>query len=138
VIVRADPFTTRGLLRAMTPADAAVSLALVIGAILAPRVLSSTEGDRRCAVVTVGRREAASLDLSADRETVVRGRVGDVRIRVEDGAVRIVASTCPQHLCLAAGAKSRAGEVIACVPNELLVRIVGGPPDSSVPDAVTR
>ncbi len=135
--MRPKLFTPRGLLRAMTPADLVVSVAFLLAAFAAPRVLGRADGERSRAIVTVDRREVVALDLSADSEEIVRGRIGEVRIQVRDGAVRIAASGCPHQICVAAGAKRRPGEVIACVPNALLVRIVG-PADPAVPDAVTR
>lgn len=133
-----DLFTPGGLFRAMTGADLAVSVVLLLAAFAAPRVFGSADGDELRAVVTVGRREVAVIPLAADGETVVRGRIGEVRLRVAAGAVSVAASTCPQKVCIASGAKARPGEVIACVPNGLLVRVAGGPPDPGVPDAVTR
>jgi hypothetical protein len=122
----------------MTPADRVLSVALVVAALIAPRILAGGDADRPRAIVTVARREIASVPLNANEVTVVRGRVGEVRIQVQDGAVRILDAACPNRLCVLSGAKRRPGEVIACVPNEVLVRIVGGSPDPSVPDAVTR
>jgi hypothetical protein len=131
-------FTLRGLLRATTAADRALCLGLLAISLLVPSLARTAgEGPPR-AIVTVGREQVAVLPLDEGGDTTVRGRLGEVRLRVEGGAVRVVASGCPRHVCVAEGAKRRAGEMIACVPNELLVRIVGGPRDADAPDAVTR
>lgn len=42
---------------------------------------------------------------------------------IEDGTVRLLHSTCPDHLCEKMGAISSAGEVILCVPNRISVQI---------------
>ena len=134
-------FTFRGLVRATTWADRLLSVVLVAAALLAPALARPrSEGPLR-AIVTVDRTEVAVLPLDHDGETTVHGRIGDVRLAVGDHTIRVAASTCPQHVCMAAGAKGRPGDLIACVPNRLLIRIVGGsadPPDPDAPDAVTR
>jgi len=136
--VSASPFTLRGLRAETTAADRVLSAALVVFALLAPMLARSRDDGPPRAVVTVGRSEVAVLPLDRDAVVTVRGRRGDVRLRIENGAVRVTASECPQHVCIAQGAKRRPGEMIACVPNELLVRVLGGPPAPDVPDAVSR
>ena len=134
-------FTVRGLLQATTWADRLLCMVLVAAALLTPGLARPGGDGPLRAVVTVDRNEVAVLGLDRDTETTVRGRLGDVRLVVRDHAIRVVAASCPQHVCIAAGAKGRSGELIACVPNRLLIRITGGPPPprgTDVPDAVTR
>lgn len=137
----ADPFRLRALLAATTWADRALCVALVGLALLAPRLARPVGDGPPRAVVTVGRSEAAVLPLERDGEVTVHGRLGNVTVAVRDGAVRVVASSCAQQVCVAAGAKREPGDLIACVPNEVLVRVRGGvarPPRPGEPDAVTR
>ena len=134
-------FSLRGLVGATTWADRSLSVGVVLAALLAP-ALARPPGDGPLrAIVTVDRAEVAVLPLDHDGEATVHGRIGDVTLAVRDRTIRVSASTCPQHVCMASGAKGRAGDLIACVPNQLLVRIVGGPAapaDPDAPDAVTR
>ena len=60
------------------------------------------------------------------------GPVGPTELLVEAGQVRISQSSCPHHLCQRQGAIAKNGEALVCLPNNLLVRIVG--PPSSVTD----
>ena len=58
-------------------------------------------------------------------------------IAVSDGTIRVTESACPQQICVRMGRKGRAGELIACVPNALVVRLEGVA-DPDVPDAISR
>jgi hypothetical protein len=46
-------------------------------------------------------------------------------LSIHDGRACILSSPCPLKICMGMGKVSRAGELLACVPNELLVRIEG-------------
>lgn len=136
-----DAFGLRGLLGATTWADRGLCVVLVAAALLAPRLARPAGDGPPRAVVTVGRDEVAVLPLANDAEIVVHGRAGDVTVAVRDGAVRIAASSCAQQVCVATGAKRERGDLIACVPNEVLVRLRGGERAArreGEPDAVTR
>jgi len=58
-------------------------------------------------------------------------------VEVSGWRVRVVSAFCPEHICEAQGWIERPGEVIACVPNGVLVRIVGAGGEREV-DGVTR
>ena len=69
--------------------------------------------------------------LDADRLERIPGPHGDTLVEIRSGAVRVVDSPCPDKLCVHAGAISRPGQWIACLPNRVLVRI-GGDGDQAV------
>jgi heptaprenyl diphosphate synthase len=68
---------------------------------------------------TVGR-----LDLHRDAELTLHGARGDMRIEVHSGKVRMKEADCPNSVCVRSGWKSRSGEIIVCVPNKTVIRIV--------------
>jgi hypothetical protein len=132
-------FTPRGLLDAMTPADRILSVALLAIAVALPVLARPAPDGPRRAIVTVGRATVVELPLDRDAGITVHGRLGDVRLAVEEGAIRVAASGCPQKVCLRSGARRHAGEILACVPNELVVRLVGeASADADPVDAVTE
>ncbi len=63
--------------------------------------------------------------LERDRTAELTGPLGTTRMEIRDGKVRIVSSPCPYKVCIGMGDISHAGEIIACVPNRLLVQILG-------------
>jgi len=74
--------------------------------------------------------------LSIDREIKVPGPLGDTLVGIHDKTVRIEDSPCPNKTCVAAGAISKAGQWIACLPNQVLVRVEGGSEDAGIDASV--
>ena len=66
----------------------------------------------------------------------VEGPLGVTTIEIAKGRVRVLDSPCPYKLCVKAGAIGKAGELVVCVPNRVVVRIEGG--SRKGVDAVTR
>ncbi len=73
-----------------------------------------------------------SLDEHKDIE--VPGPLGTTIVHIEGGIVRIADSPCKNKLCIAMGAISQDRQWIACLPNNVFVRIQGGS-DKDEPDA---
>lgn len=46
-------------------------------------------------------------------------------IEIDGTSVRVIDSTCYDHICENTGSISKSGEVIVCMPNKLLLKIVG-------------
>jgi len=63
--------------------------------------------------------------LDQPRRFELSGPLGTTRVEIADGAVRVLSSPCPHQVCVGMGAVDRAGELLACVPNHLLIRIEG-------------
>ena len=68
----------------------------------------------------------------------VEGPLGTTVVEVGPAGARVVSSPCPLQICVRTGTIRRAGQVAACVPNRVAVRVVGkGAGDAGV-DAVGR
>jgi hypothetical protein len=129
--------SARGLYRAMTIADRALCIAIFAGSFAVALAARATAADPPArAIVIVEGVEQAALPLAKDHVGTFAGHTGPVTVEVRGGAVAVTRSTCPHRACVAMGWKRRTGEVIACVPNELLVRVAGGA--SVALDAVAR
>lgn len=50
---------------------------------------------------------------------------GDVIIIAEKGRIRFVESDCPNQICVHTGWISKSNQIAACLPNRILVKIVG-------------
>ena len=50
----------------------------------------------------------------------------DFELFIQDGQIKFQESNCPDQVCVATGFINRSGEIAACVPAGVLVRIVGG------------
>ncbi len=66
------------------------------------------------------------LDLSKDTEFVVKGYQGGTNtLVIENGQVYITDATCPDKVCIHQGKINRSGEMIVCLPNLMIAKIVG-------------
>ncbi|HHX10563.1 MAG TPA: NusG domain II-containing protein [Firmicutes bacterium] len=54
----------------------------------------------------------------------VEGPLGTTIVEVERGRVRVLSSPCPEHICMNTGWISKPGQIIVCMPNQVVVRIV--------------
>lgn len=77
------------------------------------------------------------LDLSSDQEVSVSGPLGETVVEVKDGRIRVKRSPCPHQVCVKMGFKGTDGDVVACVPNRVVVRVTGDKDTNSI-DGVTR
>jgi len=88
-------------------------------------VWDSGAGTGRTAVIRSLKGETVVLDLTHPRTITVEGLLGTTSISVEDGSVRFIDSPCPHRLCIKKGPVSRAGDLVACLPNGVIARIEG-------------
>jgi hypothetical protein len=128
----------RGIWSTLTVADRVLCVVLLVGSLTLLVGLRASRDTPATAVVTVERAEVARLPLDREARVTIAGALGPVIVEVRDGAVRVAESPCPERICMAAGWKRHAGDVIACVPSGVLVRLVGGKQADDAPDAVTR
>lgn len=67
-----------------------------------------------------------SIELSEDiQQTIEIDELVHNTIEIDGTQVRIIDSTCYDHVCENTGYISQAGEIIVCMPNKLLLKIVG-------------
>jgi hypothetical protein len=64
--------------------------------------------------------------LSETHSIAVQGTHGRLTVETRGGKVAITQAECPNHICVKTGWRSRSGEIIVCVPNNTVVRIVAG------------
>ncbi len=82
-----------------------------------------SKGDQ--VVVEVDQKVVKTAPLSVNSSFSVQGKLGPTKILIQDGSVRISHSPCKTKLCIKAGDIHYAGRILACVPNHVVVRILG-------------
>ena len=55
----------------------------------------------------------------------VQGAVGELVVEIREGTVAVIRADCPNKICVRTGRRGRSGDVIVCVPNMTIIRIVG-------------
>ena len=76
-------------------------------------------------VVTVNQKETTRLSLDQDQKTHVKGPIGLTEIEVKNGRARIIRSPCKNKVCIKSGYIRYADRLAACIPNRVVIRIVG-------------
>lgn len=74
--------------------------------------------------------------LDAEATLRVPGPLGETVVVIEDGAVQVISSPCPEKICVKTGRISRPGQWIACLPNRVFISIKGRM--SEQPDAISQ
>ncbi len=65
------------------------------------------------------------FELDKNRKFKVECGSGYLIVEIKNKKVRVVKSTCPNKICVKTGWISKKGETIACVPNNIIIKIVG-------------
>lgn len=66
-----------------------------------------------------------TLPLAEDRELDIHGALGVSHIEIKQAQVRFVSSPCSNKVCIHGGWLKQSGETLACLPNQVSVRILG-------------
>lgn len=105
------------------PGDLVLSgIILAVSALLLFTSYSNTKADR--VVITCGDRQSV-YSIEKDEQIELSNNGHELTVSIKDGQVSVIASTCPDKLCVADGEKSRPGSVIACLPAAVTVKIEG-------------
>ena len=67
-----------------------------------------------------------TLPLSADTSVVLGEGEHTNTLVIQNGAAHVSAASCPDHVCVNRGEVRCDGETIVCLPNRLVVTVVGG------------
>ncbi len=70
-------------------------------------------------------RQAPQRTPLSQQEIRIRGPLGETLIEVDTGRARFVASPCHNKVCIQRGWIQQAGEVAACLPNQISLQILG-------------
>ena len=113
-------------------------LALLLLASLAGVLWSFSVEPGQQFIVTDGEQVLYLAPLSRFGRVDVQGPLGTTRLVVDAQGVRISDAPCPLKLCMQMGPVRQVGELIACVPNRILVQVEGGPHDGAAYDLLSR
>lgn len=75
--------------------------------------------------VTVNAEVVATLDISKDTTLDIQGfNNGTNHLVIQDGMTWIDEASCPDKVCIHQGRIQLSGQLIACRPNRVLVRVI--------------
>ena len=114
-----------------------VVIAVAAAAFVAITAVSAYEpGGGQAGAVIKGRDGEWVYPLTTDRELRVAGPLGDTVIEIRGKSLRVEDSPCPNTTCVATGSIDRPGQWLACLPNQVIVRIEGRRQDGGVDASV--
>jgi len=104
--------------------DLALIIALVVfNLILIIKNPLNAEGS--FAEIQVDQKKFARIALAQYKIIKVSGPIGITEVEIDNGRARILKSPCQKKICIKSGYIQHADRISACIPNRVLVRIVG-------------
>lgn len=110
----------------MTQSD---TLAIIFALMLLPLLyyqLWQPQTGATHARITDAHQHTTLTRLDQTRQLSIRGELGDSILKIEDGKIRFSQSPCRGKVCIHRGWLQHSGEVMACLPNRVIVKLDGG------------
>jgi len=112
------------LLLRLTPFDR--KLVVVVAAIvLVSFLLPLRQGAGARVLVEADGKTVFVAALQQEQLVELTGPLGTTLLQISDGSAQIISSPCPQKICIGLGKAQNSGDLLACVPNRLVIRIDG-------------
>jgi len=136
--VNGDRFPVfRGLIRSAKPGDLILALILLAAGLWGMFNTGDQGRNNERALVQVVTAGGVTRTLPADTTAIIRvkGPLGVTVVHVRDGKAWIASSPCPRKLCVKQGKVDEPGRPVVCIPNGVLVQVIGR---AKQVDATTR
>ena len=104
-------------------ADIILICILLVLALSVFLVVELTRREGAYVVVSIDGGEVCRYSLSEDGEFTLNG--GTNTLVISGGKAYISEADCPDGLCISQGKISRTGQTVVCLPNRVMLRIVG-------------
>ena len=127
--------THSNLWRTLTVADRFIYTLLLILSALSVIAVKGLQPEGSEVIIEVKGEVVYRGSLFEDFHLEVEGLIGTTAIEIENERAWVSFSDCPHHICVRTGKIHRAGEVIVCIPNKVVVKVKK--PGSSHYDAIT-
>ena len=121
----------------MTGGDWLIILLLLAVSLAGLAWVATAPGGTRV-VVTSGEQICFTAPLDQPRSVDLDGPLGQTHLVIDDSGVRISDSACRRKICVSMGPARHTGDLLACVPNHILVRIDSPPGEEAPYDLLSR
>jgi hypothetical protein len=107
--------------------------------IMLKKYQSSYKGTNYAVISIDGKQEKrVELTEQLDEEFVFKSSEGFNKVVVHNGKVGIVDADCKDKICINQGFIGKVGERIVCLPNRLVIEVVGEQIDNEGADVISR
>lgn len=104
----------------------AVIILISFASVLGVKALSSVYSNKYVVIESRGKPvKKILLGHNVEKIVKVEGVLGYSVIEIGQDKVRMLDSPCPDHLCVKSGAISKPGQIIVCLPNQVVIKIIG-------------
>lgn len=86
-------------------------------------MIERLQSEGRYVVIKSDGCEIQRFPISENREVTLNGPVGKTIVKTSDETVRVLHSDCKAKICERSSPIHRAGEMIICVPNKIVILI---------------
>jgi len=113
------------LRKTLTRADLVVIILLAAVTLLSFSLWCKRDLGHKVLIVVDGK-ETGTFSLDAGQTTMrFEGAKGPFVVEINDGKVRMKDSTCPGKCCVEMGWIGCEGQMICCIPNRVIIKIIG-------------
>jgi hypothetical protein len=113
------------ILKIITPGDKILVVLIFTLGIVSLVALKHLRQPGDSVIIEVKGQVVQQMDLNTSQEITVNGSLGQTTIKIDHGAAQVIHSDCPEKVCVKTGKITHAGEIIVCVPNKVVVKIIG-------------
>lgn len=115
-------------------------LLLIIAATLFAVDVTGVSGSSRnkTVIVSIDGKKEAEYPLKEDGVYLLKGsHLGTNKLVIKDGKAYIEEASCPDKQCMKQGKISKPGEMLVCLPNRVVIKIVDANEEEPIIDGVS-
>ena len=121
--------------------DVVLGLALLIVAMalfVVDITKASNDDGNKTVVVSIDGKKEAEYPINKDGTYLIYGsHLSTNKLVIKDGEAYIEEASCPDKQCMKQGKISKAGEMLVCLPNRVVIKIVDANEEEPVIDGVS-
>ena len=121
--------------------DVVLGLALLIVAMtlfVVDITKASNDDGNKTVVVSIAGKKEAEYPLNKDGTYLIYGsHLGTNKLVIKDEKAYIEEASCPDKQCMKQGKISKAGEMLVCLPNRVVIKIVDANEEEPVIDGIS-
>jgi len=121
--------------------DIVLGLALLIVAMtlfVVDITKASNDDGNKTVVISIDGEKKSEYPLKEDGVYLLEGsHLGTNKLVIKDGKAYIEEASCPDKQCMKQGKISKAGEMLVCLPNRVVIKIVDANKEEPIIDGVS-
>jgi len=104
-------------------ADIILAIGILIVVFISYMFIFFTKEDGEVVVISVDNKEYARCPLSENKRINVKSENGENIVVIDNGSCYVESASCPDKICVKHSKIKYHNDVIACVPNKVIVEI---------------